>query len=222
MKLYIEGVDDDTEEKEGVLPPLTEGEQCRLQEAPPGAALYPAAAPLYRGDPGKDPGGVRDRPSFHLRQHHEHPGRAEVRPARQEALFPGGCGDGGERPPGQPFYPVRGLQFHRQSGGRTGPDLPRRKAVEAPSPRILGAFQHAAEAEGGGGQQVRSDHRGNRRNLSRVRQAAGGEARQVRQILCLLRLPGVQVHPEDWKRKRPKRRNRSFPRKSATNAAAPC
>jgi len=35
MKLYIEGIDDDGEEKEGTLPPLTEGENLTLQELLP-------------------------------------------------------------------------------------------------------------------------------------------------------------------------------------------
>ncbi|HLO24487.1 MAG TPA: type I DNA topoisomerase, partial [Geobacteraceae bacterium] len=35
MKLYIEGRDDESEEKEGVLPPLTEGEQLSLQKLIP-------------------------------------------------------------------------------------------------------------------------------------------------------------------------------------------
>ncbi|WP_306533375.1 type I DNA topoisomerase [Geobacter sp.] len=35
MKLYIEGVDDQTEEKEGTLPPLTEGELLKLQKLLP-------------------------------------------------------------------------------------------------------------------------------------------------------------------------------------------
>ncbi|QSV45811.1 type I DNA topoisomerase [Geobacter benzoatilyticus] len=35
MKLYIEGVDDQTEEKEGTLPPLTEGESLKLQKLVP-------------------------------------------------------------------------------------------------------------------------------------------------------------------------------------------
>jgi DNA topoisomerase-1 len=35
MKLYIEGVDDDSEEKEGVLPPLTEGERLDLRKLLP-------------------------------------------------------------------------------------------------------------------------------------------------------------------------------------------
>ncbi len=35
MKLYIEGKDDDTEEKEGVLPPLAEGEDLKLLELRP-------------------------------------------------------------------------------------------------------------------------------------------------------------------------------------------
>jgi len=35
MKLYIEGIDDDSEEKEGTLPPLTEGENLTLQELLP-------------------------------------------------------------------------------------------------------------------------------------------------------------------------------------------
>jgi len=35
MKLYIEGIDDDGEEKEGTLPPLTEGETLTLQELLP-------------------------------------------------------------------------------------------------------------------------------------------------------------------------------------------
>jgi DNA topoisomerase-1 len=35
MKLYIEGVDDQTEEKEGTLPPLTEGELLKLQKLVP-------------------------------------------------------------------------------------------------------------------------------------------------------------------------------------------
>ena len=35
MKLYIEGVDDDNEEKEGTLPPLVEGESLALQELLP-------------------------------------------------------------------------------------------------------------------------------------------------------------------------------------------
>jgi DNA topoisomerase I len=35
MKLYIEGKDDDTEEKEGVLPPLAEGEDLKLLELLP-------------------------------------------------------------------------------------------------------------------------------------------------------------------------------------------
>jgi DNA topoisomerase-1 len=35
MKLYIEGVDDENEEKEGVLPPLNEGENLSLQELLP-------------------------------------------------------------------------------------------------------------------------------------------------------------------------------------------
>ncbi|ABQ27842.1 type I DNA topoisomerase [Geotalea uraniireducens] len=35
MKLYIEGVDDETEEKEGVLPPLNEGDPLKLKELLP-------------------------------------------------------------------------------------------------------------------------------------------------------------------------------------------
>ncbi|MSM41398.1 MAG: type I DNA topoisomerase [Geobacter sp.] len=35
MKLYIEGIDDESEEKEGLLPPLNEGEPLNLQELKP-------------------------------------------------------------------------------------------------------------------------------------------------------------------------------------------
>ena len=86
MKLYIEGVDDENEEKEGVLPLSVRRGPAGFARAAAGAALHPASPALLRSDPCENPGRVWHRSSFHLCQHHEHACRTEVRPARQEAL----------------------------------------------------------------------------------------------------------------------------------------
>ena len=70
--VYEEGKDDDKEEKEPTLPPLTEGGDAGPQELWPGPALHPASGPLYRrhADPGH--GGAGHRPSLYLCPHGVH------------------------------------------------------------------------------------------------------------------------------------------------------
>ena len=170
------------------------GGRPRLPRAPPRAALHPAAAALHRGEPGQDPGGVRHRPSLHLRLDHEHPGDPQVRAPGEAHLLPRGRRQGGQRPVGQPLRPLRRLRLHRPVGGGSRRHLPRRGAVAAGPQGVLGALHRPAQAEGGGGQKERRDHREDRPGLPRLRQIAGHQARPARQIPRLLGLSRVPPH----------------------------
>lgn len=70
-RLYTEAMDNEEEQGTG-LPPLEEGEALSLKELKPGAALYPAAPPLYRGNADPRIGGKRDRTPQHLRAYSFH------------------------------------------------------------------------------------------------------------------------------------------------------
>ena len=64
--------EDEEEEKKGQLPDLQVQQILTLLQINPQAALYPTAAPLYRGHPGQGVGRKRDRPSQYLCGHHLH------------------------------------------------------------------------------------------------------------------------------------------------------
>ena len=67
--VYTEGRDE-AQEKEIALPAMEQGDQFCTGQGGERAAVYPAAAALYRGDAGQDPGGKGDRPAEHLCAHH--------------------------------------------------------------------------------------------------------------------------------------------------------
>ena len=76
--VYEESRDDDKEEKESPLPPLTEGEEVTPTGFAPRPALHPAAGALYRRHPHPHHGGKRHRPPLHLRAHRLHHSRPRV------------------------------------------------------------------------------------------------------------------------------------------------
>ena len=58
------------EEGDRLLPDVTEDEGARAPRRHAGAAFHPAAAALFRGQPGQEAGGARHRPALDLRLHH--------------------------------------------------------------------------------------------------------------------------------------------------------
>ena len=223
MKLYIEGMDDEDEEKEGLLPPLKEGEPLKLHELLP-EQHFTQPPPRYTEATlvkTLEEYGI-GRPSTYASIMNTLVERKYAR-LDKKRFFPEDVGMVVSDLLVDPLSPVRRLQFHRRAGRGTGPGFPRRKTVEAAAARVLGAVHRPAEAEGGGGQQVRPDHRGDRRDLSRMRQAAGGQARQARQVHRLLRLPGrVQVHPQPRPGEVARSAEPVFPRRNAKSAASRC
>ena len=89
LALYQEDRDDAAADDEGEgtrLPAMRKAERLARDEVVAEPAFHPAAAALYRGEPGQEARRARHRPAFDLRL--DHPGAAGPRlcPARQEAL----------------------------------------------------------------------------------------------------------------------------------------
>ena len=93
---------------------MREGEALDRGEVTPEPAFHPAAAALFRGEPGQEAGGARHRPALDLCL--DHPGAAGPRlcPARQAALRARGPRPAGHRLPDQLFRALRRIQFHRR------------------------------------------------------------------------------------------------------------
>ena len=66
ITLYSEGKDEAEDEGKITLPQLAKGDELKLAGSFPGAAFYPAAAPLHRGHAGQDAGAERHRAAQHL------------------------------------------------------------------------------------------------------------------------------------------------------------
>jgi len=198
MKLYIEGLDDQDEEKEGLLPAMSEGAALKLHEILP-EQHFTQPPPRYTEATlvkTLEEYGI-GRPSTFASIMNTLVERKYARLDKKRFFPAGRCRHGGQRPADGPFPEVRRLQLYRRAGRGTGPGLPRRKRVEAALEGVLGAVYCASETEGGRSQQGRPDDRGHRRDLPGMRQAAGRETRQARQIHRLFRLPGrVQIHPQ--------------------------
>ena len=68
LALYEEGRDDAEDEDSRRLPRLREGDAPAKKKVDGRAAFHPAAAALFRGEPGQEDGGARHRPALDLRR----------------------------------------------------------------------------------------------------------------------------------------------------------
>ena len=66
LALYEEGRDDEADEESRRLPRLARGRHAGQEGGRGRAAFHPAAAALFRGEPGQADGGARHRPALHL------------------------------------------------------------------------------------------------------------------------------------------------------------
>ncbi len=146
LTLYNEGKDDEADEDEGRLPPMSKGDAL---DAPPhrlDPALHRAAAALLRGEPRQAHGGARHRPAVHLCRRAAGAARPRICPDRQEA--PGARGQGAprHRVPGELLPPLRGIRLHRGPRRAARPHLQPRDRLEAGPARISGAISRQPSA----------------------------------------------------------------------------
>ena len=118
LALYEEGRDD--ERGRGQPPPAAPARRRRAgQEGGPGrAAFHPAAAALFRGEPGQEDGGARHRPPLDLCRDPADAEGPRLCPAREEPLHPRGERPAADRLPRALLRTLRLLRFHRRSRGR--------------------------------------------------------------------------------------------------------
>ena len=118
LALYEEGRDDAEDEEARRLPRLREGDAPAKKSGRRRAAFHPAAAALFRGEPGQEDGGARHRPPLDLRRDPADAEGPRLCPAREEPLHPGGERPAADRLPRALLRALRLLRFHRPSRGR--------------------------------------------------------------------------------------------------------
>src|SRR3972149_1015865 len=161
----------------------------------PRPALHSAAAALHRSLVGAGPGGTRHRPSQHLRAH---PGDGQD-PRLRARAGPPPCahrsGHARHRPAGGALPRQRGPELHGQDGRGTRRDRRGAARLGQGGARVLHAVRERPEAGGEAACRGRVPQRGDGGALSRVRPAAGSQARPLRRIHRLQRFPGVPLYP---------------------------
>ncbi len=118
LALYEEGRDDETDEDSRRLPRLREGDTPAKKSGRGRAAFHPAAAALFRGEPGQEDGGARHRPAVDLCGDPADAEGPRLCPAREEPLLPRGERAAADRLPRTLLRALRLLRFHRPSRGR--------------------------------------------------------------------------------------------------------
>ena len=211
LALYEEGRDD-AEDEDSAPPAAPARRRHAGQEIGRGrAAFHPAAAALFRGEPGQAHGGARHRPALDLRRDPADAEGPRLCPAREEPLLPRGERAAADRLPRALLRTLRLLRFHRPSRGRARRDFGRADAMAAGARGLLARFQ--AEDRRGDGAEALGDHRrvgrfpralavpGQRRRqrpaaLPGLRRRPARPARRpLRRLRRLLQLSRLQVHP---------------------------
>ena len=154
----------------------------RARPAAPGprggrTALHPAAAALFRGQPGQAHGGAGDRPPLHLRLHPGDAAQPQLRPHGEPPAVPGGPRAAGHGLPDLVLRALRGHRVHRRAGGAAG--------------RRVGRAARLALGDGAVLARVLPRHRPDARteDLGRDRRAGPGSGR------ALLPRPGGRHRP---------------------------
>jgi DNA topoisomerase-1 len=134
MKVYTEDFDDDrrNEDREKILPEMTQGEKIKL----------------IRGQPGKNTGRIRHRPPVDLRQHHLDPGQPPVRRTGEPPLHAHRYRSNREQLPDRTLHTLRRLRVHRESGRRTRQRVARRGRLGTADAAFLGAVPQAGRRQG--------------------------------------------------------------------------
>ena len=166
--------------------PQAAGDEDRRPRAarphPHRPALHPAAAALHRSVAGQDAGGIRHRPSFHLRLDHPDAAVPQVRRDGRPRFRPSDVGRAVSQLPQRPFHPLRRLRLHRQARGRTRCGVARRGGMGAADGEVLGAVQGTGRREDRIGRPQRSHRRARARHRSEIRQAGQRAPRPLRAV----------------------------------------
>ena len=201
-RVYFEGRDDTADEDaEAMLPAAHRRAGPPPARAAPRAALHPAAAPVHRGEPGEDAGGVRDRPALDVRADDlDDMDRGYVR-LEDKRFFPEDIGMVVTDILVDLFPRHRRRGVHRPHGGgagrhRRGQAPVGRRSCASSTTRSTSEVENARAARwsprGRPGRAVPALSRGG----SRAR-PPGRKARPLRGFIGLRELPRVQVHPPD-------------------------
>ena len=94
------------------------------------AAFHPASPALHRGHAGQADGGTGHWAALHLRLDHRHDPGPRLCPEGQGPAVPRGQGTAGDGLPRQLLPPLSRIRLHRQSRGRAGRRVGRRKALQ--------------------------------------------------------------------------------------------
>ena len=201
-----------------MLPPMAERDPLEPRRGDGDAALHPAAAALFRGQPGEEDGGTRHRPALHLCLDPVGAAGPQIRPAGEAALHSGGPRPAGDRVPGQLLRALRRYRLHRRDGGEARRHRRRQCRMAGDAAHVLGRVLARGRPDQGPQDQrrdrgagsgpraallpaARGRHRPAR--LPGLRQRpAGPEARALRQLHRLLELSGLPVHAAPGDRER--------------------
>ena len=104
------------------------------------AAFHPAAPALHRGHAGQADGGAGHRAALHLRPRSSTRSRPRLCPEGQRPAVPRGQGTAGDGLPRQLLPPLSRIRLHRQSRGRAGRRVGRRKALQGRARTLLEGF----------------------------------------------------------------------------------
>ena len=126
------------EDESRMLPPMAERDPLRRGEVAAHPAFHPAAAALFRSQPGEEDGGARHRPAVHLRLDPLGAAGPQLCAAGQAAVHPGGSRPAGDRVPGQLLRALRRHRLHRLDGGKARRHLRRPARLARGDARLLG------------------------------------------------------------------------------------
>ena len=118
LALYEEGRDDEAGRGQPPAAAAARGRHAGQEKGRGRAAFHPAAAALFRGEPGQEDGGARHRPALHLCGDPADAEGPRLCPAREEPLLPRGERPAADRLPRALLRALRLLRFHRPSRGR--------------------------------------------------------------------------------------------------------
>ena len=126
-----------------------QGRHARPRRRRGRAALHPAAAALFRSEPGQAAGGTRHRPAFDLCLDDPDAARPRLCADGEEPLLRRGIGPAADRVPRTLLPALRRLRFHRRDGGRARRRLRRAGRLEGAARGVLARLQ-AQERRGDG------------------------------------------------------------------------
>ena len=143
------------------MPALRQGDAPAKTGVEVDPAFHPAAAALFRSQPGQAARGARHRPAVDLCGDAADAQGPRICPRRQGALRPRGERPAGHRLPRALFRALRELRLHRRAGGRARRRVGRPRRLAGSARRLLARLQ--AQGRRGDGAEAVRDHRRARR-----------------------------------------------------------